>query len=100
MPIVATPAEFGAIVQAETGEVRVGGVDARVGGGGAELMIRDGALDNPKVDAMNKPDVTVEYNFYQKPAGAATGHCDYQTRSSGTWNCAVRRRCSTRCQGV
>ena len=24
---------------------------------------------NPKVDAMNKPDVTVEYNFYQKPAG-------------------------------
>jgi hypothetical protein len=25
---------------------------------------------NPKVDAMNKPDVTVEYNFYQKPAGA------------------------------
>src|SRR5262249_29535994 len=26
---------------------------------------------NPKVDAMNKPDVTVEYNFYQKPAGAA-----------------------------
>jgi hypothetical protein len=23
---------------------------------------------NPKVDAMNKPDVTVEYNFYQKPA--------------------------------
>jgi len=26
---------------------------------------------NPKIDAMNKPDVTVEYNFYQKPAGAA-----------------------------
>ena len=26
---------------------------------------------NPKTDAMNKPDVTVEYNFYQKPAGAA-----------------------------
>jgi hypothetical protein len=25
---------------------------------------------NPKVDAMNKPDVTVEYNFYQKPNGA------------------------------
>jgi len=25
---------------------------------------------NPKVDAMNKPDVTVEYNFYQKPSGA------------------------------
>jgi len=25
---------------------------------------------NPKVDAANKPDVTVEYNFYQKPAGA------------------------------
>src|SRR6185369_15082043 len=25
---------------------------------------------NPKVDAMNKPDVTVEYNFYQKPQGA------------------------------
>lgn len=25
---------------------------------------------NPKTDAMNKPDVTVEYNFYQKPAGA------------------------------
>jgi len=24
---------------------------------------------NPKVDAANKPDVTVEYNFYQKPAG-------------------------------
>jgi hypothetical protein len=24
---------------------------------------------NPKVDANNKPDVTVEYNFYQKPAG-------------------------------
>ena len=24
---------------------------------------------NPKVDAMNKPDVTVEYNFYQKPSG-------------------------------
>jgi len=24
---------------------------------------------NPKVDASNKPDVTVEYNFYQKPAG-------------------------------
>jgi hypothetical protein len=24
---------------------------------------------NPKVDATNKPDVTVEYNFYQKPAG-------------------------------
>jgi hypothetical protein len=24
---------------------------------------------NPKVDPMNKPDVTVEYNFYQKPAG-------------------------------
>src|SRR6185436_13390574 len=23
---------------------------------------------NPKTDAMNKPDVTVEYNFYQKPA--------------------------------
>jgi hypothetical protein len=26
---------------------------------------------NPKVDAMNKPDVTVEYNFYTKPTGAA-----------------------------
>jgi hypothetical protein len=26
---------------------------------------------NPKIDPMNKPDVTVEYNFYQKPAGAA-----------------------------
>jgi len=26
---------------------------------------------NPKTDAMNKPDVTVEYNFYTKPAGAA-----------------------------
>jgi hypothetical protein len=25
---------------------------------------------NPKVDQANKPDVTVEYNFYQKPAGA------------------------------
>jgi hypothetical protein len=25
---------------------------------------------NPKTDAMNKPDVTVEYNFYQKPSGA------------------------------
>jgi hypothetical protein len=25
---------------------------------------------NPKIDAMNKPDVTVEYNFYQKAAGA------------------------------
>jgi len=25
---------------------------------------------NPKTDPMNKPDVTVEYNFYQKPAGA------------------------------
>jgi hypothetical protein len=25
---------------------------------------------NPKVDSANKPDVTVEYNFYQKPAGA------------------------------
>jgi hypothetical protein len=25
---------------------------------------------NPKTDSMNKPDVTVEYNFYQKPAGA------------------------------
>jgi len=25
---------------------------------------------NPKTDAMNKPDVTVEYNFYQKPTGA------------------------------
>ena len=24
---------------------------------------------NPKVDAQNKPDVSVEYNFYQKPAG-------------------------------
>ena len=24
---------------------------------------------NPKTDATNKPDVTVEYNFYQKPAG-------------------------------
>jgi len=24
---------------------------------------------NPKTDAQNKPDVTVEYNFYQKPAG-------------------------------
>ena len=24
---------------------------------------------NPKTDASNKPDVTVEYNFYQKPAG-------------------------------
>src|SRR6267378_3712478 len=24
---------------------------------------------NPKVDASNKPDVSVEYNFYQKPAG-------------------------------
>lgn len=24
---------------------------------------------NPKVDGTNKPDVTVEYNFYQKPAG-------------------------------
>jgi hypothetical protein len=24
---------------------------------------------NPKVDANNKPDVTVEYNFYQKPSG-------------------------------
>jgi hypothetical protein len=26
---------------------------------------------NPKTDAMNKPDVTVEYNFYTKPSGAA-----------------------------
>jgi hypothetical protein len=26
---------------------------------------------NPKVDAMNKPDVTVEYNFYQKPPSGA-----------------------------
>ncbi len=26
---------------------------------------------NPKIDPMNKPDVAVEYNFYQKPAGAA-----------------------------
>jgi len=26
---------------------------------------------NPKTDPMNKPDVSVEYNFYQKPAGAA-----------------------------
>ena len=26
---------------------------------------------NPKMDAANKPDVLVEYNFYQKPAGAA-----------------------------
>ena len=26
---------------------------------------------NPKTDPMNKPDVTVEYNFYTKPAGAA-----------------------------
>jgi len=25
---------------------------------------------HPKVDAMNKPDVTVEYNFYQKPSGS------------------------------
>jgi len=25
---------------------------------------------NPKVDSANKPDVAVEYNFYQKPAGA------------------------------
>jgi hypothetical protein len=25
---------------------------------------------NPKVDSANKPDVSVEYNFYQKPAGA------------------------------
>jgi hypothetical protein len=25
---------------------------------------------NPKTDAMNKPDVTVEYNFYTKPTGA------------------------------
>jgi len=25
---------------------------------------------NPKTDAMNKPDVTVEYNFYTKPSGA------------------------------
>ena len=24
---------------------------------------------NPKVDGANKPDITVEYNFYQKPAG-------------------------------
>jgi hypothetical protein len=24
---------------------------------------------NPKVDSANKPDVTVEFNFYQKPAG-------------------------------
>jgi hypothetical protein len=24
---------------------------------------------NPKVDQMNKPDVTIEYNFYQKPTG-------------------------------
>jgi hypothetical protein len=24
---------------------------------------------NPKVDAQNKPDVSVEYNFYQKPSG-------------------------------
>ncbi len=24
---------------------------------------------NPKVDSANKPDVTVEYNFYQKPSG-------------------------------
>ena len=24
---------------------------------------------NPKVDATNKPDVTVEYNFYQRQAG-------------------------------
>jgi len=24
---------------------------------------------NPKVDSANKPDVTIEYNFYQKPAG-------------------------------
>src|SRR5215470_385307 len=26
---------------------------------------------NPKTDTANKPDVTVEYNFYQKPAGQA-----------------------------
>jgi hypothetical protein len=26
---------------------------------------------NPKVDSANKPDVTVEYNFYQKPSGQA-----------------------------
>ncbi len=26
---------------------------------------------NPQTDEMHKPDVTVEYNFYQKPAGAA-----------------------------
>jgi len=26
---------------------------------------------NPKTDPMNKPDVSVEYNFYAKPAGAA-----------------------------
>jgi hypothetical protein len=26
---------------------------------------------NPKTDPMNKPDVSVEYNFYQKPSGAA-----------------------------
>lgn len=26
---------------------------------------------NPKMDAANKPDVLVEYNFYQKPPGAA-----------------------------
>jgi hypothetical protein len=26
---------------------------------------------NPKVDSANKPDVVVEYNFYQKPAGQA-----------------------------
>jgi hypothetical protein len=25
---------------------------------------------NPKTDAMNKPDITVEYNFYVKPSGA------------------------------
>src|SRR5579864_3745302 len=26
---------------------------------------------NPKVDGANKPDISVEYNFYQKPAGQA-----------------------------
>jgi hypothetical protein len=26
---------------------------------------------NPKVDGSNKPDISVEYNFFQKPAGQA-----------------------------
>ena len=35
---------------------------------------------NPKVDGANKPDVSVEYNFYQKPAGSRRSSSTRRTR--------------------